>query len=305
MDFLSSSSGFTPSWHQRKQKSSISVLNGGQTYLPPETWNLTVETTGGGQDFSLIIAGTDPKIVINWGDGFEETVTSALTKNHVYVNPGIYIVKVKGSFSSGGNIRAGKSGNQHRVKKTDRICYFKGLTNFSSTFYGCSSLTSIPTDLFRYNTAVSTSGFNSTFAGCSKITSIPTDLFRYNTAVSTSGFQSTFYNCSSLTSIPTDLFRYNTAVSTSGFASTFYNCSKLQLTTDLFFAAGEESTRFLNRVSDFTNCFFIISFSGTQGIAPALWNCNFGTENPVKTTCFTGHSSSSLSNYNDIPAAWK
>ena len=177
-------------------------------------------------------------------------------------------------------------------------------SGFYRTFQNCTGLTSLPTDLFRYNTAVSSSGFYRTFHGCTGLTSLPTDLFRYNTAVSSSGFYRTFHGCTGLTSLPTDLFRYNTAVSSSGFYRTFHGCTKLQLSPYIFFSAGEESTRFLNRVSNFQECFYLTSFSGSQGTAPALWNCDFGTGTPTKTDCFQGHSSSSLSNWANIPADW-
>ncbi|MFA5999493.1 MAG: LamG-like jellyroll fold domain-containing protein [Candidatus Paceibacterota bacterium] len=178
-------------------------------------------------------------------------------------------------------------------------------TGFQSTFYGCTTLTSIPTDLFRYNTAVSTTGFLGTFQNCTSLTSIPTDLFRYNTAVTSNGFRETFSGCSSLASVPTDLFRYNINVSSSGFYRTFYSCglletipigffkyntsastttfnqtfsgcNKLQLNTQIFCLTGEEDTRFFNKTSDFTNCFFRTAFTGTQGTAPELWNYNYG-----------------------------
>jgi hypothetical protein len=204
-------------------------------------------------------------------------------------------------------------------------------SGFYYTFYGCASLTTIPTDLFKYNTAVSTYGFYHTFYGCASLTTIPTDLFKYNTAVSTSGFYGTFRDCTSLTTIPTDLFKYNTAVSTSGFCATFYGCTslttvptdlfryntaclsftsafqgcvKLQLNTTIFYGAGESGTRFLNQSVDFTSCFSRSTFSGTQGTAPDVWNCNFGTGTPTKTTCFggAGNSLASLNNYNSIPS---
>ncbi|MFY9309197.1 MAG: hypothetical protein WAQ28_09155 [Bacteroidia bacterium] len=172
-------------------------------------------------------------------------------------------------------------------------------SGFSRTFYNCSGITSIPTDLFRYNTAVSTSGFVQTFYGCTGLTSVPTDLFRYNTAVSTNGFIQTFFGCSGLTSVPTDLFRYNTAVTS--FSSTFSGCTKLQLNRNIFFADGEEGTRFLNKSVDFTSCFSRTSFTGVQGEAPYLWNCNFGSGTVTKTSCFAGagNSTTSLSNYPD------
>ncbi|MBP8289059.1 MAG: hypothetical protein KAX51_04510, partial [Chromatiaceae bacterium] len=158
--------------------------------------------------------------------------------------------------------------------------------------------------LFRYNTAVSTSGFYSTFSECPSLTTLPVDLFRYNTAVSTSGFRSTFSSCTNLASLPADLFRYNTAVSTGGFSSAFQNCNNLQLRSDIFFQPGEETTRFFNKSVDFTNCFNIGTFAGTQGTAPELWNCSFGTGTPTTTTCFTGQTSASITNYASVPTAW-
>jgi len=217
-----------------------------------------------------------------------------------------------------------------------RYCTLVSTSGFLETFLGCTSLTSIPTDLFRYNTLVSTSGFYGTFSTCTSLTSIPTDLFRYNTLVSTSGFAYTFRNNTGLTSIPADLFRYNTLVSTSGFTYTFYGCSnlaavpanlfryntlvstsgfaytftgcvKLQLNRNIFYADGEQSTRFLNQSISFNACFLRNSFTGIQGEAPDLWNCDFGTGTPITTRCYanSGNSLTSLSNYADIPAGWK
>lgn len=180
------------------------------------------------------------------------------------------------------------------------------LSGFQQAFYGCSSLTSIPTDLFRYNTKVSSNGFRSCFYQCTSLTSVPTDLFRYNVAVSTYGFRSTFNGCTSLASVPEGLFRYNVAVSTGGFQYVFLDCSKLQVNPYIFFAAGEEGTRFKDRESDFTACFARLEFDGVQGTAPALWMCDFGTATPVTSECFgdVGNNLASLDNFNDIPSAW-
>lgn len=121
------------------------------------------------------------------------------------------------------------------------------------------------------------------------------------------GFQSTFANCSSLTSLPADLFRYNTGVTTYGFLSTFQGCNKLQQNANIFHAGGEQSTRFLNRVLNFSTCFSKTTNTGLQGIAPDLCNYSFGTQTPTKTTCWggSGNSTTSLTNYASIPAAWK
>ena len=205
-------------------------------------------------------------------------------------------------------------------------------SGFYGTFSSCTNLATLPVDLFRYNTAVSTSGFVSTFSGCAKLASLPADLFRYNTAVSTSGFMDTFSGCYELASLPADLFRYNTAVSTSGFVSTFaectnlaslpadlfrYNtecslfietfrdCDKLQLRSDIFFQPEEAGTRFFNRASNFASFAQVGGFTGTQGTAPALWTCNFGSGVSVtRADCFAGHTPASVSNYASIPTAW-
>jgi hypothetical protein len=201
---------------------------------------------------------------------------------------------------------------------------------FNGTFFNCTSLTSIPTDLFRYNTKVSTLGFAATFRN-TRVVSIPTNLFRYNTLVSSNGFERVFSEDNALTSLPTDLFRYNVNVSTSGFtnafkdctalasvpallfkyntactsfSSVFQNCNKLQLRADLFFDTGEASTRFLDQSVNFADAMRIGTFTGTQGTAPALWDCTFGTGTPTTTTCFTGHTTSSVTNHADIPTPW-
>ncbi len=178
---------------------------------------------------------------------------------------------------------------------------------FQYTFRNCTSLTTLPTDLFRYNTAVSTYGFGYTFYGCSSLISIPTDLFRYNTAVSTDGFYGTFYNCTSLTTVPECLFKYNTAVSGEGFNRTFYECRNLQLNEWIFYASGEENTRFFNQSPSFAVCFLRYGFTGNQGKAPELWNCDFGSGTPTTTVCYSGsgNSTTSLSTYASIPAGWK
>ena len=183
----------------------------------------------------------------------------------------------------------------------DLFRYNTVVTNFQGTFRNCAGLTSIPTDLFRYNTIATT--FSYIFLDCISLTSIPTDLFRYNTVVT--NFQGIFQGCTSLTSIPTDLFRYNTIVT--NFSYTFYGCAKAQYNINIFYAVGEEGTRFSNKTVNFDSCFYRTSFSGIQGTAPDLWNCDFGTGTPNKTTCYggAGNSLTSLTNYTDIPVEWK
>ncbi len=251
----------------------------GWTPVAPEKWRLTVTTTGASQDYTVDInAGTTPNIDIDWGDGGAvENFTTTGQKNHTFTSAGTYTVKISGSFASGGNIRLGSnSDNRARLKGTGAIPLISGLVSFQSTFSDCTALTSIPTDLFRYNTAVSTSGFYSTFQGCTGITAIPTDLFRYNTAVSTSGFRATFQGCTGITAIPTDLFRYNLLVSVYGFYSTFNDCTGITaIPTDLF--------RYNTAVSTYG---FTSTFQGCTGIT-AIPTDLFRYNTAVSTYGFT------------------
>lgn len=213
---------------------------------------------------------------------------------------------------------------------TDLFRYNTSVTNFQSTFIGsgivsipvdtfryntavttftlstngcfknCTSLTTIPTDLFRYNTLVTASGMANLFEGCTSLATIPTDLFRYNTLITSA--QGIFKNCSALTIVPANLFKYNTLLTS--FVGTFDGCIAMQQTADIFYAAGEQATRFAGKTVNFTNCFLRGSFTGVQGTAPDLWNCTFTAS--TKTLCWgnTGNSLTSLTNYASIPVAW-
>ena len=301
---------------------------------------ITQWTVGAGVSITLPLVNTRAEgslsynCTINWGDGSPlSTVTAynSASATHTYTNAGIYNVEIRGtcegwSFNNTGSkllitavVYWGDAGGFNGFKYLKGA--FHGCSNLASlgkgvilpggtgiltdgfyrTFTNCSALTSIPTDLFRYNTAISSNGFYETFFGCSALTTIPIDLFRYNTAVSSNGFYATFSGCSALTSVPTNLFRYNTLCESfyqtfvgcsaltavpadlfryntlcTSFYQTFYACTKLQVLSNIFYESGEETTRFLNSTMDFTSCFARISFSGVQGTAPDLWTCDFG-----------------------------
>jgi len=243
--------------------------------VEPATWDLTVTTTAEDQIYIVnIAAGTGIDIDIDWGDGGAVTNhTTTGQKSKTYASAGTYTVKISGSFSGNdGNIRCGTdTTNRPYLKATGVVGGVTGLVNFNATFLGCTGLTSLPTDLFRYNTAVSTSGFRYAFYGCTGLTSLPALLFKYNT------------DCTSC-------------------ANVFEDCNKLQLRADIFFDTGEEGTRFLNQTVTFDSAMSIGTFTGTQGTAPALWTCSFGTGTPTKTSCFTGHTTSSIDNHAAVVA---
>ena len=183
------------------------------------------------------------------------------------------------------------------------IDFFKYLVNLqvlSYAFY-LTKITSIPTDLLRYN--IKLEAVQYTFYN-TLITSIPDDLLRYNPLIN--NYLGVFGSNALLETAPLYLLKYSTRT-TIDFRQVFISCVKLQINKNLFYADGEESTIFLNKTIDFTNTFNRATFTGIQGEAPDLWNCDFGTGVVTKTGCFTGagNSLTSISNYADIPIDWK
>lgn len=178
---------------------------------------------------------------------------------------------------------------------------------FTSLCGDCYKLETVPTDIFRYNVLASYAAFEMTFCNCEALQSLPTDIFRYNVLVSGRGFCQTCAGCLVLATVGVNLFRYNVLVIVDGFRYTFYNCEKLQLRSDMFYAAGESSTRFHDQSPCFDNTFQRQQYTGVQGTAPDLWNCDFGTGTPYTFWCYQGEGNSidSLTNYINIPDEWK
>lgn len=172
------------------------------------------------------------------------------------------------------------------------------LTNLNYAFFGCSSLTNLYFGIFNSLTNL-TNAYN-LFLNCTSITTVPAGMFDTFTGVVS--LRRTFYGCVNLTTIPSGLFRL--AVASTAFDEVFYNCNKLKIIKDIFYNEGEQSTRFLNKTVNFTNCFNRTPNSPEQGEAPDLWNCDFGTGTPIKTGCFSGNSVAELVNYKDIPSSW-
>ena len=210
---------------------------------------------------------------------------------------------------------------------TDLFRYNTAVTSYNGTFQWCSSLHTLPAGLFgatsnadmggifgsatittltagvfKYFTGATTA-FASLFSSNSSITSLPVALFDYNTAVTS--FNATFSGCSALATIPAGLFRLNTACTNFSYAMNY--SAKLKLVSTMFYNDGEQATRFLNKSINFTQMFYRPSFTGVQGTAPDLWNCNFGTGTPLTSGCYggAGNSLTSLTNYASIPTGWE
>jgi hypothetical protein len=138
-------------------------------------------------------------------------------------------------------------------------------------------MSSIPVDLFLEHRAVAVNAFRQTFRFCANLTSVPVDLFRYATLASTTSFNYCFNGCSNLATVPVGLFKYNSLSNGSNFTGAFQDNVKLKLDSQMFYLSGEQTTRFVGAgAQDFGSAFSRSSFSGVQGTAPDLWNCDYG-----------------------------
>ena len=288
---------------------------------------------------------------INWGDGTEITTYNNVNNpTHSFAKAGKYKVVATGELTSlinsgnmscvtdilhiGEDIGRGITNMYSAFTNTNITKIRPGIfdncpnvTDFSMTFYRCSSLTAIPVGLFDNCTQVT--NFRDTFRGCSKITTIPAGLFDKCTQVTE--FDGTFGGCSALTAIPQGLFDNCTQVR--DFESTFDLCSKITTIPAGLFDNCTKVTSFyktfygcssLTAIPQglFDNCTQVTSFNSTFGGCSALTG-----ESPY--TLINGHkvhlyerkdypdhftaptltsycfqNCTGLTDYNEIPATW-
>lgn len=221
--------------------------------------------------------GSTFNCTVDWGDSSSSTITAVddADRVHTYASAGTYEVKITGTCEGWSFNNKGDRIKLTKVKSFGKGSSFTGFKYLAGGFYGCTNITTLGSD------PIKPSGDGVTnFAYC-------------------------FCGCASLTTIPADLLRYNT--SALDYYYTFYNCTSLTLRADIFYPSGEQSTRFLNKSVEFVYCFERATFTGAQGTAPDLWNCDFGTGSSTKADCFegAGNNSTSLSNFTSIPTEWK
>ena len=179
---------------------------------------------------------------------------------------------------------------------------------FSSTFNGCSGLTgSIPEKLFAGITGTPEAYmFSSTFNGCSGLTGIGGPLFAgISGAPVISMFSSTFRGCSGLTgSIPENLFAgIAGAPASSMYWGTFSGCSGLtgSIPENLFAGiSGAQASKMFELT--FYDC------SGLTGYSPKIDGKYLYEVWPDVSSADVGsmyYNCTGLTDYADIPAAWK
>ena len=178
---------------------------------------------------------------------------------------------------------------------------FNGMTKvkyLDNMFANCIKLKSIPEGLFSGMTEVTS--LQSMFSYCTSLTSIPEGLFSGMTKVTSVRY--CFRSCTSLTSIPSALFREQ--VNATNFYYCFYGVPAKTIHPNIFCnEATEKTTRFANVKPNFSDCFANL-VGEVAGTAPALWEYTY-KDTPTKKGCFSNNSTTTLSNYEDIPTEWK
>ncbi|HPI21424.1 MAG TPA: hypothetical protein PKY56_13760, partial [Candidatus Kapabacteria bacterium] len=168
-------------------------------------WTVSGDTAG--RTITLpLVTGYNYDCVIDWGDGSAKSVVTAyddVNRIHTYSVAGKYKVEITGTCEGWSFNNAGD-----KLKITDIIYWgnplkFKDFKYLTGGFYGCTALKSLGRGSILFS---GSGGFYETFRDCISVTSVPVDLFKYSTAVSTNGFCSTFEGCTSLASLPVDLF---------------------------------------------------------------------------------------------------
>lgn len=281
--------------------------------------SVKIDNPGDRPSLPLTAAGIY-SMIVDWGDGSDIQKITAYNVNnaHTYAAPGFYTISLWGTCTHWDYVPP-SPGWPNAAKVLNFVDL--GFTKFN--FYACSNLNEIASNMNRlthvtdgyymftgtglatipahsFDGMTNLSGMEQAFA-TSSLTTLPDDVFLYNTAIGS--FYGCFYQCTSLATVPQNLFR--TQINCIDFQSCFKDCAKLQQNKNIFYADGEQGTRFKNLNNNFEECFSRASFSGTQGTAPDLWNCDFGPS-VITRKCWkgAGNSLTSLDNYASIPAAW-
>jgi hypothetical protein len=136
----------------------------------PEWLEVQVTTTAANQTYSWqSSAGTSPNHTTEWGDGTVTTHTANDIYSNTYAVAGVYTLRIKCSWASGGAFNMRPRIDRIRLTKLiSPIPAFPGLSSLSAIFSNSSGLTGlIPVDFLRYTTNVT--NHVSLFLNCTQL----------------------------------------------------------------------------------------------------------------------------------------
>ncbi|WP_166922428.1 PKD domain-containing protein [Flavobacterium poyangense] len=135
----------------------------GRTKNDFKTFKFTIDTNlGEGTSFTIPTRGGLFSYSVKWGDGI---TTSGHTGNatHIYTNPGIYQIEIKGTFP---RIFFNNTGDRLKIKSVDQWGEVGWATIQSAAFWGCENLTNVANDMTWINSLITGSAmfFNTKIA---------------------------------------------------------------------------------------------------------------------------------------------
>jgi hypothetical protein len=306
----SDSSSQTSESSPSSQSSASSPSSSSDSSSTESTFNMLIQTTTAGQSFSMYLEDYH-NFYVDWGNGTVGGPYSGFggyTLSYSYATPGQYTVSIWGHSAKL------RFENQISLKRVlGSLKNIIDLNRVTAMFRDCTSLISVPVDLFNNMSWINLPDYNETFSGCSSLSSIPSGLFNFHNASSfmstfkgcaitsipaglfdavgplASRFDSVFSGCYSLSSIPSELFRFN--INAINFNSAFYGCSSLSVIPSGLFSHNSLVTDFANT---FYYCYMI------YGNVPTLW---ISYPSASGTGCF--YNCYNATNYGVIPVTWR
>ncbi|MEW7277049.1 BspA family leucine-rich repeat surface protein [Aquimarina sp. 2201CG1-2-11] len=95
----------------------------------------TWQTTTANESITIPTGSSDYNFNIDWGDGFNETISNFFVR-HIYVNPGIYTIKISGTFP---RIYFNRRGDKDKILSVEQWGSIKW-ESMESAFHGCTKL---------------------------------------------------------------------------------------------------------------------------------------------------------------------
>ncbi|TCI93216.1 BspA family leucine-rich repeat surface protein [Tenacibaculum sp. M341] len=116
-------------------KANVSFVEDTESFIT--TW----QTITDNESITIPTRGSEYNYTVDWGDGFTESELRG-NATHIYAKPGIYTVKIKGSFPQ---IFFNNQGDKDKILTIEQwgIIQWKAMNN---AFHGCSNLTSNASD---------------------------------------------------------------------------------------------------------------------------------------------------------------
>lgn len=246
------------------------------------SWTIVIDTAAydaeavDGQ-IPFCLRGTkDVSMKVDWGDGTVETFTSANAVaeciSHEYASPGEYSIRMECADFDRLYVYCGMTYDFDVYTYTSTlkqvlsplpeiagtysldIVTYEGVgiakNSMRGCFFGCSNMTSIPSNLFVNNSKAES--FNGCFYNCRSLESIPSGIFECNAEAT--NFSGCFDSCDGLTTLPEGLFSRNAAAE--NFEQCFTFCQNLQTIPSGLFSAN-------TRAESFMRCFYYCTKLGS------------------------------------------